>query len=81
MTTVDYIISKGATVIIDNHVYQRWCPTNIPGTFSCMEGSGAGSLEQVSSRHYSMDEITDKTCPYKLDAPGVQWMKSNNIKP
>jgi len=79
MTTIDYIINNGANVIIDNHVYQRWCPTNIPGTFSCLEGSGPSDPKQVSSRHYSMDETTDMTCPYKLAQDGIDFFK-NNIK-
>lgn len=80
MTTVDYIIKSGANVIIDNHVYQRWCPTNIPGTFSCLEGSGPKDKVQVSARNYSMDETTDMTCPYKLDQEGIDFFKTNNIK-
>jgi hypothetical protein len=78
MTTVDYAIQKGATVLIDNHVYQRWCPTNIPGTLNCLEGGD--DKKKNPSRNYSMDEKTDLMCPYMLDTKGVKFFTNNGIK-
>jgi hypothetical protein len=78
MTTLDAIVKAGATVIIDNHVYQRWCPMNIPGTFSCL---APGLNNSPSSRNYSMDETTDLGCPYKLSPTGITEFKGLGITP
>ena len=79
MTTLDYIVNNGGIVILDNHVYQRWCPMNIPGTYSCLEPAG-GWEPPVPDRNYSMDKITDMGCPYALDQKGLSYFKSKGIK-
>ena len=68
MTTLDYIVQKKCIVIFDNHVYQRWCPTNIPGTAGCLEIDGS---------QLSMDKTTDIMCPYTLDQDGIDYFKNN----
>lgn len=71
---------NNGVIIMDNHSYQRWCPTNEPGTFSCLEPAGNGGPGPVPSRRYSMDETTDKMCPYKLSVKGVAAFKGYGLK-
>ena len=80
MTTLDFIVNKNkTTVIFDCHNYMRWCPGNIPGTYSCLAPSGgsAGDPNFVPPRKYSMDHTTDKLCPFKLDAAGVELLNKS----
>ena len=65
MQTLNYIIEQGVNVIIDCHVYQRWCPMNVPGTGCCLEPGF-----DTPSRKYSMNQDTDLLCPFKLNSKG-----------
>ena len=68
MTTVNYIIEtygdKDIKIIIDSHVYQRWCPMNIPGTSSCLAADVDSTV--APPRKYSMNKTADNMCPYKV---------------
>ena len=88
MTSFDLALGliKGknnGVIIMDNHSYQRWCPTNEPGTFSCLEPSAPKFFQgkTIPSRRYSMNKTTDKMCPYKLSAKGVTAFKGYHLKP
>lgn len=74
---------NNGVIILDNHSYQRWCPTNEPGTFSCLEPSEPNFFQgkTIPSRRYSMNETTDKMCPYKLSEKGITDFKSYGLKP
>ena len=68
MTTLNYIITQHplVKVIMDCHVYQRWCPMNIPGTQACLEGGVSSDPFFSPSRKYSNDAIADSMCPYDV---------------
>jgi hypothetical protein len=63
METIDLILQKTVNgqkpvVIIDCHVYQRWCPINIPGTQSCLP---------ANSTTQKMYDMLNDDCPYDPD--------------
>jgi hypothetical protein len=66
MQTVDYIRTNhpDVVIIIDCHVYQRWCPLNIPGTVGCLEPLQAGI--------YDMSNQNTSDCPYNANFTGAK---------
>mgnify|MGYP006412698067 CR=1 FL=1 len=64
MQTVEYIRTNysNVVIIIDCHVYQRWCPVNIPGTVGCLEPLKAGI--------YDMSNQDASDCPYNASFTG-----------
>lgn len=78
MTTLNYIITQNphVKVIMDCHVYQRWCPMNIPGTQACLEGGGGGDTNPSPPRKYSNDAIADSMCPYAVYPANLERLKN-----